>query len=42
MFVQEIVKEVDRLAKIGLTQDEIANDLSIKFNVDRELILNII
>jgi orotate phosphoribosyltransferase-like protein len=42
MFVQEIVKEVDRLAKIGLTRDEIANDLSVKFNVDRELILNII
>jgi orotate phosphoribosyltransferase-like protein len=42
MFVQEIVKEIDRLEKIGLTQYEIANDLSIKFNVDRELILNII
>ena len=42
MFVQEIVKEIDRLEKIGFTQDEIANDLSIKFNVDRELILNII
>jgi len=42
MFVQEIVKEIDRLEKIGFTQDEIANDLSIKFNVNRELILNII
>ena len=42
MFVQGVVKEIDRLEKIGLTQDEIANDLSIKFNVDRELILNII
>jgi orotate phosphoribosyltransferase-like protein len=42
MFVQGIVKEIDRLEKIGLTQDEIANDLSIKFNVNKELILNII
>ena len=40
--LHQIVKEIDRLEKIGLTQDEIANDLSIKFNVDRELILNII
>ena len=42
MFVQGIVKEIDRLEKIGFTQDEIANDLSIKFNVNKELILNII
>ena len=36
MFVQEIVKEIDRLEKIGLTQDEIANDQSIKFNVNED------